>query len=211
MTYELRRRGYDVEARARTSAHNLEFYSEVYEKKDGSFLNANTWTGHDVRRGLRTVTVYDVKNSENVFSAACSDDAAEKLATGVGSYKRVRKASEYYDAVNKNVPNGSRGAVNVFWDGGGGHSFVWEKNKLGEVHFYDAQTNVEYTKSDIQHICDSTDQRMPAVFVRTDDLAIREESTNYFQERVVDSPEGGTAKDWTDSKRTTGKDRYANY
>lgn len=68
-TYELRRRGYDVEAAAISSHHGNEFYNEVYKSKDGKpiiditekYIHTGTGKGFEISDQYKKDYMHDVE------------------------------------------------------------------------------------------------------------------------------------------------------
>lgn len=192
--YELRRRGYDVEAPDLASDVNAMSISKLYDVKD-SQMNRGTRTfdvyedenepvssayakaklnrikkvdGKTVKE--YTIDYYDLKNNDphiKSFTPARDFD----LSLDKGTQDWTKEANSAMQQATKSFPNNSRGMVNVYWSAGGGHSIVWEKDENGKMSFYDTQVNkpVEYST-----IIKDIDIGAPMQFIRTDDLKLNQ-------------------------------------
>lgn len=164
--YEMRRRGYDVEAIAdHTSNPNYEGYDPSAEDEWNSFRDSD-------RLYDQGASVYD---QMHFYKDVSESDV-------VGNSKRA----DGYDIANafknytEKLPEGSRGALSVKWKNGGGHSMVWEVAN-GEVVIRDCQHNVRYKGYDqigtlfSYTKCDSlfpSDYMYAVCWFRTDDKQI---------------------------------------
>lgn len=114
--YDLRMRGYDVEAMPydpNTYDANMETISEWYEDTSVEDWTYNSWVMSDPDTGAVTFM-----NPSEVF--------------------------ERTETVFEDMPDGSYGQYCVYWDMGGGHSMTWEKQN-GQTIIRDCQTNQTYT------------------------------------------------------------------
>lgn len=124
ITYELRRRGYDVEAEANTYGLGLAEQAEVFKGLEK----------------FETLTdgIYYTKDSEYTFDYHVenrNDDTAY-----LKTYDTPEKYEKALSTKIKKYGEGSRGNLNMYWERGGGHSIAWEVNK-GKVTFRDCQVN----------------------------------------------------------------------
>lgn len=118
LTYELRMRGYDVEAKEEV---------KVFGKPTGlsNFAITNCY---------KDTNVFDYTSSEKISKKYnCSSDMGEQLNA------LEKELLQHGD--------GARGELGVYWTVGGGHSVVWQVEK-GEVVVRDCQTNTKYKLED---------------------------------------------------------------
>lgn len=172
--YELRMRGYDVEAKDRDDKYNgrgdrvydyFEDAEKLYVNGDGSTSKANEKFERKVWNG----------------------DSLSKL-----DYYKNKKAYEFYTepqsysakglekAITDNNPPGSRGFIDVTWNGGGGHSIVYEVDNSGKVTIRDSQTYDKYDTSELASKVSSVS------ITRTDNLQVKKDITN----AVVENTDG---------------------
>lgn len=162
--YELRRRGYDVEANKNTGdsyngrADRLYDYFEnanvlmVYG--DGNTRTANKdfmrkWCDED----LGIFDRFKYKEEYKYYS----EDGKQKY-----SAKSIEKA------IKANNPPGSRGMIDVDWTTGSAHSIVYEVSKSGKVTIRDSQTYDEYGLDEL------ADRVSRVRICRTDNLQLKE-------------------------------------
>ena len=130
MAYEMRRRGYDVEATRTTNARGQD---------TGGLYNATNPGRNHVPAGIIGIstrvmldTVKDkLKIGDSTFSERIQSDPS--FAKGyhteeVGSdsiFGSGVRGNDIFKGLS-NLPNGARGEVGVSWNGGGGHSLAFE-------------------------------------------------------------------------------------
>lgn len=119
LTYELRERGYDVEAKPNGTMVN------------GSYLVDRADTGPDW-----ISTAYENPQSKSY--------GGNLHISGDNS----RNKYDIVDDISKE-PAGSRGEIAVYWSGGGGHSVAYTVGDNNEVTVRDTQTNDTYTLDDL--------------------------------------------------------------
>lgn len=131
--YELRRRGYDVEAKPNDESYNGKS-ARVYDY----FENAEI------------IGVYGDGSTTKV-----NEKSWLKRVTNLGdSYKFYAKDQSYSSksiekAIKSNNPPGSRGFIDVEWKAGSAHSIVYEVNSKGKVVIRDSQTNDTYSLEEL--------------------------------------------------------------
>ena len=162
-TYELRMRGYDVEAASRT-------------KLPGGFGNQ---TNADLDNWYKDAKHYEIQEDGSVKDISLT--RKNKFFSGVsqiykdakGDYKLFYSGKDLKESLEKNNPPNSRGNLNVVWDSGGGHSMVYEINSKGKAIIRDAQTNDIYKSDDdfdaVARTCGNIS------FTRTDNLELRKD------------------------------------
>lgn len=156
--YELRRRGYDVEAGAKDSKQH-DWNLDNWYKNAKHYEIDNDGSLKDVSKSKSNVLV----NAADYFYRKATGKYNSHSYTG----KDIKKALE------KNNPPGSRGNINVVWKGGGKHSMTYEINSNGKAIVRDCQTNDTYkTDGDFDVIARNTGH---AEIVRTDNLELRKE------------------------------------
>lgn len=150
--YELRRRGYDVEAKPNDSTYNGKS-SRVY----------------DYFEDAKIIGVYGDGSTTTV-----NEKSWLKRVTNLGDSFKFYKDDQSYSsksiekAITSNNPPGSRGFIDVDWKAGSAHSIVYEVNSKGKVIVRDSQTNDTY----------SLEELAPKVkkvrITRTDNLKLKE-------------------------------------
>lgn len=118
LTYELRMRGYDVEAKEEV---------KVFGKPTG----------------LNNFAITDCYKDTNVLDYTSSDKISKKYNCGddIGEQLNALEKELLQHG------DGARGELGVYWTSGGGHSVVWQVEK-GEVVVRDCQTNTKYSLED---------------------------------------------------------------
>lgn len=162
--YELRRRGYDVEAvdnggEADYNGHILRAYDY--------FENATTIGIF----GDGSTTTY---NEEFMTKYAGSGVTRKEIRDNIDNYNLWAEDQNYTaDTLEKGIldnnPPGSRGMIDVVWNGGGGHSIVYEVDLSGNVIIRDSQTYDEYSLDELAHNVSQVQ------ITRTDNLELKEE------------------------------------
>lgn len=182
--YELRRRGYNVEAANLPSNITAMNVSKLYDVKDSSLhvtskkvrsdvplTDSNSHYGRITNRSMNSdgSWMYDVqgytlenhdKNIKSVTPMLDVDNGHSDLAA-------VEKAIEKQMS---DFPDGSRGMFNVYWREGGGHSMVWEKGEDGKIEIIDNQLG---TKIPMDDILSGVDPAAPIQMIRTDELKMK--------------------------------------
>lgn len=151
VAYELQRRGYDVEALATYRGDTL---PQVAYRD----ANRGTWEGRwkGAFQGARTINVGVQGNTPSTERAVIGN--LESNMRGFGA--------------------GSRGVVQVFWRGGGGHVFNVE-NDGGRVRYMDAQTGRSVNIENYIHLARTSSVNL----VRTDNLKISERARNFVTKK----------------------------
>ena len=168
--YELRRRGYDVEAKMNGGEDNYNgrgdrFY-DYFEDAEVLYVYGDGST--------RTV-------NEEFTRKVWSDEATEKdCYDNWDDYmyyvdEQNYSAKSIEKAIKANNPPGSRGMIDVDWKSGSAHSIVYEVDTNGKVTIRDSQTYDEYSLDELSgdvsriRIC------------RTDNLELKEDILNAVQ------------------------------
>ena len=145
VAYEARRRGYDVTAQATYPGDKL---NKVAYRDEKEGISRGRWMG--AFQNAKPVNV---------------------SATGRNSEKNV------IDNINKQMQHygeGSRGVVQIFYKGGGGHVFNVE-HKNGKTHYIEAQVGkVKNFSETLKHV--KTDK---VALVRTDNLKFSDRAKNF--------------------------------
>nr|DAO53502.1 MAG TPA: Papain fold toxin 1, glutamine deamidase [Caudoviricetes sp.] len=162
-TYELRMRGYDVEAASRTKLPIM-FGNQTNADLDNWYKDAKHYEIQE------DGSVKDISlTRKNKFFTAVS----ETYKYAKGDYKLSYSGKVLKESLEKNNPPNSRGNLNVVWDSGGGHSMVYEINSKGKAIIRDAQTNDIYKSDDdfdaVARTCGNIS------FTRTDNLELRKD------------------------------------
>ena len=182
--YELRRRGYNVEAANLPSNITAMNVSKLYDVKDSSLkvtskkvrsevplTDSNSHYGRITNRSLNSdgswtydVQAYTLENHDkNIKSVTPMFDADN----GHADLSAVEKAIEKQMS---DFPDGSRGMFNVYWREGGGHSMVWEKGEDGKIEIIDNQLG---TKVPMDVVLSGVDPAAPIQMIRTDELKMK--------------------------------------
>ena len=161
--YDLRKRGFDVRA-GKDLGHNGfmpdDLFPKIYKNYKGT-NDVNLFNG-DKTKILEAFNDVMRKNGLNIYSSSDKGKALNIMMND--KYKAV------LSEINKNPP-GSRGNIMVWWNGGGGHSMIWERDASGAVKFMDGQTNQVYNNF-FDDIYANTSVFNPTHILRTDDLEI---------------------------------------
>lgn len=176
--YELRRRGYDVEAKMADKSYNGDG-SRVYdyfEKPEKLYVYEDGKTGKANEKFERKIW-----KTQAVWT---SDEKISKDGYKFYTTKKHKYTSEGIEkAIKSNNPPGSRGFIDVTWKEGGGHSIVYEVDKKGKVTIKDSQT---YDTYDVSELADKVSH---VSITRTDNLKLKKDILN-------------TVKTNTDKERT---------
>lgn len=151
--YEMRQRGYDVQAsefdEATYDAYPWGVY-DWYENGDMEYISSTDG---------RTVNISEIVDHSSNLSY-------ERLYDEIGKDDNVPyTASAIEKAIEENNPPNSRGNLMVYWEGGGGHSMAYEVDDSGKAIIRDCQTNKIRTFEQLVEI-GVTD----VSFMRTDNL-----------------------------------------
>lgn len=158
--YELRRRGYDVEAKARDDNYNGQGdrFFDYFEDAQLYGINTNGTTIYHSERFVR-----DVWDDDEVSITSKEDRDLYNYYTEEQSYTSYSISR----AIRSQSPPGSRGMIDVEWKDGGAHSIVYEVNKDGKVIIRDSQTWDEYELDELANRVDKVR------FCRTDNLELK--------------------------------------
>lgn len=188
--YELRRRGYDVEAADLPSTVTATNISQLYDMKDstvkrktkkletddpmssaglyGTIVSSSVSKKDGKTKYQYEVSYADLDNHDKNIKSFTMIDTM-KSARNTTSKDFAKQANKQLNETAKDFPNGSRGMINVYWQFGGGHSMVWEKDEKGNLTIYDTQKN---EKLDSAEMMQSVDPFTPIMMVRTDDAKL---------------------------------------
>lgn len=161
--YDLRKRGFDVRA-GKDLGHNGfmpdDLFPKIYKNYKGT-NDVNLFNGDSDKINN---AFFDIlrKNGLNKFN---TDDRSKAFKILLND-----KYQNVLSEINKNPP-GSRGNIMVWWNGGGGHSMIWERDASGVVKFMDGQTNTVYNNF-FDDVFANTSALKPTHILRTDNLEI---------------------------------------
>lgn len=163
--YELRMRGYDVEAKPVDDDYNGrgDRVYDYFEDAEKLYINADGST-----------TKADEKFERKVWGDGVTQRDVKKNQEAYDFYTKPKTYTEksIEKAITDNNPPGSRGFIDVTWNGGGGHSIVYEVDNAGKVTIRDSQT---YDKYDVSELA----SRVSTVQItRTDNLQVKRDITN---------------------------------
>ena len=161
--YELRRRGYDVEAKANGDSDEYNGRGDrAYDYFEGAEIIGIYGDGSTI--------VHDETFTRKLWDGTYTNDdfSANKDLIDYMNTPQRYTAKTIEKGILANNPPGSRGMIDVEWSTGGGHSIVYEVDKKGKVTIRDSQTYDEY----------SLDELAPYVkkvrITRTDNLQLKE-------------------------------------
>lgn len=146
LTYEMRRRGYDVKATRTTNARGqaAEGLYNITLKRGEKFVRSG-FTGR-----LSRMAKEEYSSSENTPFSDFMETV--KSAGGRGKNKidldsnPLKRSKNIFDALSKE-PDGARGELGIGWTAGSGHSVAWEIVK-GRPVIFDTQTGKHFEDSD---------------------------------------------------------------
>lgn len=177
--YELRRRGYDVEAKLRdddyvNNCRGDRFY-DWFENAELIAINSDGSTITHTEEYVRKV--WDGK-------ANFIDDIKHRDECKYYTTEQYFRADALEKGIKAHNPPGSRGMIDVDWRGGSAHSIIYEVNNDGKVIIRDSQTYDEYSLDELAG-------RVSRVRIcRTDNLKLKNSSilnavkTNEDKERT---------------------------
>lgn len=192
--YELRRRGYNVEAANLPSNITAMNVSKIYDVKDSDLhvssqkvlsdtpITAGRYgkvkqIAHNSVTGSYQYEIegYTLENHDkNIKSLTPAFDVAEGHsnidADGLPSKEWQKSVEEAIEKQMSDFPDGSRGMFNVYWNDGGGHSMVWEKGEDGKIEIIDNQLG---TKIPMDVVLSGVDPAAPIQMIRTDELKMK--------------------------------------
>ena len=146
--YELRSRGYDVQAATNDGSSYLalgaDYLTKLYEDPDTIFLNEK-----GKRDKSRKARKYDGTNKQKETK-----------------YNMKTVANSILEYSGKNT----RGEFRVTWEQGGSHSMIYEVDKKGKITIRDAQTNTVHDLSEFQSGSYSVSR---IAITRTDNLKLK--------------------------------------
>lgn len=142
MAYELRRRGYEVQAKLRSNGRSEKFTKEMFPKV----------------KDVKVVTAPDRKKDEDAF-LRYMNEYEPKAAAG-----RNTECSQKTINALKSEPPGSRGQILVGWNRWSGHSMAYEITSDGKVNIIDGQIGKIYNEKDseklLRHCVDTQYERL---------------------------------------------------
>ena len=162
--YELRRRGYDVEAKANGGTKD---YNGNGDRVFDYFENATMFGIY----GDGTT----IEHSEEFVRGVWNGGVDKKFLTKYDNLIKYMNKPQTYTkesiekGITSNSPPGSRGMIDVEWKQGGGHSIVYEVNKNGNVIIRDSQTYDVYSLDEIAN------NVQKVRISRTDNLQLKED------------------------------------
>lgn len=135
-SYEMRRRGYDVEATRTTNANGQNVMG---------LLNATSPGKKIQNTGIFNIVTTSAKeaSSKNTGKATPMTDLMANFAPGG---KQKMNPNSIFDTLGKQ-PDGSRGELGVAWSIGGGHSMAYEIVK-GKPIIFDGQTGKKFAAAE---------------------------------------------------------------
>lgn len=164
--YEMRMRGYDVQA----------------ADYDDATYDADLWGMYSWYENGKMVYVSDTGNSTDIskYVKTKSESNGNEIMDTMNIYNDYTvnySGSTIQKALEQGNPPNSRGNLCVYWSGGGGHSMAYETDSKGKVTIRDCQTNETYTPQQLADygVCD-------VVYMRTDNLEFSENVLHTVEE-----------------------------
>lgn len=195
VAYDLRRRGYDVEALPQVQDNTSIIIESWYENGDfttvGDIREKNSiGPKPGDKKTLRTATGEIVENSKNKRKSNTSDEidkmiretderieqAKEALMSDSYTFDEVDQIVDYFETDLKAQGEGARGIIALSWRQGGGHAVAYEIED-GEVVIRETQTD---EKVNLSYYADFADSMM---YMRTDNLTPTEECLKVVKNR----------------------------
>lgn len=158
LAYEMRRRGFDVQAtrsRSGTGQTAAGLFNALNPK---GHLNTSVWSG--------------------MFSGGKKTPADLAFKSGLGknsipiSFNPKGASKAIFDDLNHLTEEGSRGELCMSWRFGGAHSMAWEKIG-GKVHIFDTQMNKHYSTP--EEFDDIASKMGRVAWTRLDNIDLNEE------------------------------------
>lgn len=135
MAYEMRRRGYDVEAIDTNTGETVPNVLNAFEEYD------------DASYYLEKRKQADEKAYEATKEFEMNGDYSKARKIWADENNRKKIAENYIKSMERSYPEDSRGVFFVQWYGGGGHAVNWEI-KNGKLLIRECQNNYTATGSD---------------------------------------------------------------
>lgn len=184
--YELRRRGYDVEAKLVEDDYNGRG-DRAYDYFEGAEVIAINGDG--------STFVHNEEFVKSIWNDTVTDKDCLANREDYDFYVTDQRytAKTIEKGILDNSPPGSRGFIDVEWKSGGAHSIVYEVDSKGKVTIRDSQTWDEYTLTEL-----AGDTKKVRI-TRTDNLELKENildavNTNTDRERNYYADEGYVRK-----------------
>lgn len=165
MAYELRRRGYDVQAKEVTDDYNGRA-DRIFDYFEDAEMLCIFGDGSTVS--------LDEERARKVWDHTATDDDFEGHDDELRAWTELQSFTP--ETIEKGIidnnPPGSRGMIDVNWKSGGAHSIIYEVDLNGKVTIRDSQTFDQYG---LEELADRVDHIR---ITRTDNLKLKEESLN---------------------------------
>lgn len=185
LAYELRMRGYDVQAREveRTKTnHRIEDASRAVDVYKG-FNNPKVLALAGEVNTERTVDVSEIiKETPKTSSALATKKLLQSLRDKDSSIINNTSQSVLKEYIKAKSPENSRGVVTFMNGYGEGINVVYEIDKSGDVTLADPATNGNGIS--IDHLCENS---CAIVFARTDNLQVNRRVMRNVEPRTVKS------------------------
>jgi hypothetical protein len=139
-SYEMRRRGYDVQATRTTNANGQNVMGLLNATSPGKKIQ-----GTGVFNVVSNIAK-DEGRSRKGQSTPVKDLSKNFAAGGRNKIELPSGVKSIFDTLGKQ-PDGSRGEIGVMWEMGGGHSMAYEIVK-GKPVIFDAQSGKAFTNSE---------------------------------------------------------------
>ena len=135
LSYELRRRGYDVEAIDTNQGEYEHVYLKAFKEfEDGSYYLKKKREAKDI--ACEATKEFNIQGDKDTASKIFADEN-----------NRAKMAENYIKAMERSYPEGSRGMFTIYWYGGSAHAVNWEI-KNGKLMIRECQKNYTATGKD---------------------------------------------------------------
>jgi hypothetical protein len=180
---ELRMRGYDVQAKDIPSVDNRYTLDSMFgltrdSKRQTVSMDVDpsyTKSAHqnEIKNGKATANVAVCNNDHIQDVVPAMLDTTGKITDDnpIGINPKL-VATRMQKQIESAFPPGSRGNFSIYWNGGGGHSEMWEIDKNGELHIWDTQAGTEMNEDSLEKLVACADPLQAIEFLRFDDCAI---------------------------------------
>lgn len=172
--YDMRRRGYDVVADARTKFDDITYTSEL----------ASWYKGSIIQTFSPETEAFYLSEGSNVELNRSLISLQEKLHEAGNPFDSLNARLDLIDAEMmltkelKQYGEGARGFLSIEWNNGGGHAIAWEILN-GRLMLLDGQINATYTDTRESYINEDTGQKCEMSGIQT--LLMNVKSIEYFR------------------------------
>lgn len=181
-TYEMRRRGFDVQATKTTTASGQHAVGVINALSPGKDIQRTSMTGlltGRVREAIGKTRGKATPLTDALNNNMYGEKSIVRSLADVDN-DRIMSGKTIFDSLSKN-PDGARGELGMGWKMGGGHSIAWEKVK-GKIVIFDTQSGKVF--KDAESFDEVAGNMKTAAFTRLDDKAL---NTDYLLRWMKDA------------------------